>query len=244
MKAVGWAALLVAALMLAPAPASAQCVTITSGQLLYRPGHYLAGQPMTPGVNPYGYNYQAHSFNGSYFNAYAGGDGLPPWDGDDAEYLAANPSAVTHWAWQYRFLDVAMKWNDAWLSNKDCGGDGLAGGPPDGLLDYHYGFATFVGSGAWLTNHNSWKVTLPNGKESRASEFVKFMAIPEDAIVAGPTHPYFMEGTVYLGNKVMGPQIWGEFAVIHWVLNDRSSGNKGLALKSQLASGFGFYRNY
>lgn len=40
-----------------------------------------------------------------------------------------------------------MKWNDAWLSNKDCNGDGL--------LDRHLGYLTYIGSGAWLTNHQS-----------------------------------------------------------------------------------------
>ena len=39
------------------------------------------------------------------------------------------------------------KWNDAWLSNKDCDGDGL--------LDRHYGLDSYRGSGAWLTNHQS-----------------------------------------------------------------------------------------
>jgi hypothetical protein len=38
-----------------------------------------------------------------------------------------------------------MKWNDAWLANVDCDGDGL--------LDRHYGFGSYIGSGAWLTNH-------------------------------------------------------------------------------------------
>jgi hypothetical protein len=38
-----------------------------------------------------------------------------------------------------------MKWNDAWLSNKDC--------DRNNLLDRHYGFEKYVGSGAWCTNH-------------------------------------------------------------------------------------------
>jgi hypothetical protein len=40
-----------------------------------------------------------------------------------------------------------MKWNDAWLSNKDC--------DKNGKLDRHYGFSSYIGSGAWLTNHAS-----------------------------------------------------------------------------------------
>jgi hypothetical protein len=40
---------------------------------------------------------------------------------------------------------LMMKWNDAWLSNQDCDGDFK--------LDRHYGFTSYRGSGAWLTNH-------------------------------------------------------------------------------------------
>lgn len=42
---------------------------------------------------------------------------------------------------------LMMKWNDAWLSNQSC--------DTDTKLDRHYGFPTYRGSGAWLTNHLS-----------------------------------------------------------------------------------------
>ena len=216
-------------LVLSAAVAFGACATIQSGLLLYQPGNYMAGQPITTGVNPYGYNYQAHAYNGSYFNAYAGGAGFPPYNGDDAAYLAANPGAASHWAWPYRHDDVAMKWNDAWLSNQDCDGDGK--------LDRYYGFSSYIGSGAWLTNHNSWAVDA-NGREARASEFIKIVANPADAVIAGPVG-YFGELTVYQNGKVVGPQIWGAFAVIQYVLNDPSTGDHGLRLKSQIAAGFG-----
>ena len=51
------------------------------------------------------------------------------------------------WCQAYKDVNLLMKWNDAWLSNKDCGGDGL--------LDRHYGLASYIGSGAWTTNHQS-----------------------------------------------------------------------------------------
>ena len=94
------------------AHAAAECTDIQSGQLLYQLGNYQAGLPIATGVNQFGYNYQAHSFNGSLFNSYAGGDGFPPYNGDDAAYLTANPTVANHWAWQYRSIDLAMKWND------------------------------------------------------------------------------------------------------------------------------------
>lgn len=229
------AALFVAIFAVATAPAAAAnaCVTIQSGLLVYQPGNYMAGQPITTGVNPYGYNYQAHAFNGSYFNAYAGGDGLPPYNGDDAAYLAANPSAAGHWAWPYRNIDVAMKWNEAWLSNQDCDGDGK--------MDRHYGFAAYTGSGAWLTNHESWDVVV-GGKDRNANDFIKIVANPANASIASPVS-YFGEQTVYAADgRVIGPQLWGEFAVIQYLLNDPSTGDNGLRLKSQVAAGFGKFQ--
>lgn len=235
MKRVVVVLVLLGALAIAPSPAAAQCTTIQSGLLVYQAGHYLAGQPITPGVNPYGYNYQAHSFNGTYFNAYAGGDGLPPYDGNDATYLAANPGAADHWAWPYRNDDVAMKWNDAWLGNRDCDGDGT--------LDRHYGFAAYTGSGAWLTNHTSWTVINAKGREVQASDFIKVVANPTDAVIAPPVS-YFGEQTVYLKGRVLGAQLWGAFAVIQYVLNDPANGDHGLRLKSEVAAGFGFYKPF
>jgi hypothetical protein len=130
--------------LLAAGPAAAEkvkgCTTIQEGVLTYSATHYLAGQPFSTGFDPFGYNYQAHLFDGSYFNSYAGGAGFPPYEGDDAAYLAANPLAVGHWAWPYRNDRLAMKWNDAWISNRDCDNDGK--------LDRHFGFATYIGSGA------------------------------------------------------------------------------------------------
>jgi hypothetical protein len=219
---------------LVPGIANAQCTSIQSGLLLYQPAHYLAGQPITTGANPYGYNYQAHLYSGSYFNAYAGGDGYPPYDGNDAAYLTANPSVAGHWAWPYRSVTVAMKWNDAWLSNTDCDGDGK--------LDRHYGYASYVGSGAWLTNHTTWTVVDAKGKQKNAYEFTKIAAIPVDAVIALPIDPYYGELTIYINGLIMGPQLWGEFAVIQDVLNDKSTGDHGLYLKGQISAGFGFFK--
>ena len=68
------------------------------------------------GYDDQGYNYQAHMFNGMYCDAY---------------YDAA-------WCQPWTDVDLMMKWNDAWLSNKDCDGDGY--------LDRHYGFDSYIGS--------------------------------------------------------------------------------------------------
>jgi hypothetical protein len=211
----------------------AQCVTLKSGSLVYQPGRYLAGQPLKLGVDDYGYNYQAHSFNGSFFNSYANGANFPPYNGDDAAYLAADPLAALYWAWPYRSVDLAMKWNDAWLSNRDCNFDGKLDRPDD------FG-GTYIGSGAWLTNHESWTVTI-GGTDRNANDFLKVVARPTGSYIADPMS-YFGEQTVYVNGKVLGDQIWGDFAVVQYNLNDPSTGDHGPMLKSQISAGLGRFR--
>jgi hypothetical protein len=121
------------------------CTRIQDGVLTYPAGHCLAGQPLQVGYDIFGYNYQAHMFSGYYANAYLGRDGFPPYEGDTEAYLEANPGAASNWYWPYRDVQLVMKWNDAWLSNKSCDGDLL--------LDRHYGYDSYIGSGAWETNH-------------------------------------------------------------------------------------------
>ena len=112
-------ALLLPSAVFAGKPVPDSCTTIQSGTLLNS-----AGDVLTTGYDVWGYNYQAHMFNGGYCDAYR-----------DAA-----------WCQPYKDVQVIMKWNDAWLSNKDCDGDGK--------LDRHYGFASYIGSGAWETNHS------------------------------------------------------------------------------------------
>lgn len=70
------------------------CVTIQDGILLAKTGEVL-----TTGYDKYGYNYQAHLFNGRYcdYDRVEGGS--------------------------YCDVYLVMKWNDAWLSNRSCDGD-------------------------------------------------------------------------------------------------------------------------
>ena len=82
-----------------------------------------AGAPISLGYDQWGYNYEAHMFNGWYDNYSR--PSTPATGGDR----------------------LMMKWNDAWLSNQSC--------DENYLLDRHYGFESYVGSGAWLTNHAS-----------------------------------------------------------------------------------------
>ncbi len=146
---------------------SSNCTTIQDGLL------DSAGNPLVLGYDQFGYNYQAHMFNGRYCDY----DRVPGGDSCDVQ--------------------LVMKWNDAWLSNKDCDGDGK--------LDRHYGYDSYIGSGAWETNHQS------GGKgKGKWVYFCKIVAVPEDASSVDGVW-YTADGTE------IGSSIWGSFAIIQEV---------------------------
>ncbi len=162
-----------------------QCTTIQSGELFNS-----ADDVITTGYDEWGYNYQAHLFNGMYCDSYR-----------DAA-----------WCQEYTDVELLMKWNDAWMSNKDCDGDGL--------LDKHYGYNSYIGSGAWLTNHQSGWVEV-NGKMLKWTYFTKIVAAPADAHVKGG-YWYTIDGIE------IGAVLWEAFAIIQEISNDPSSGEHGL----------------
>ena len=171
------------------------CTTIQSGELLTSNGDVI-----TPGHDQWGYNYQAHRFNGYYCDAY-----------QDAS-----------WCQAYKDTRLAMTWNEAWLSNKDCNGDGV--------LDRHLGFDSYRGSNAWLTNHMSG--TYEDGVLCEWDYFVKIIAAPLDATNVGEVW-YSADSTE------IGPAIWGAFAIIHQVENDSCAGIEGVQYSSPDHAGFG-----
>lgn len=189
---------IVSALTVATEPAQAgkpEVRTIPGGTLLGSDG-----TPLTVGFNNWGYNYQARLFEGGYCESYRN----------------------AAWCQPYADVDLAMKWNDAWLSNVSRDGDAQ--------LDRHYGFPGYIGSGAWLTNHQSG--VNPDG--TRWTYFVKIVAVPADAQkVAGIW--YASDGTE------IGASIWGEFAIIQEIYNDPAAGAHGVAYLSPRNAGFGSF---
>ena len=171
-----------------------KCKTIQDGVL-----YDINGNLITTGYDVWGYNYQAHMFNGFYDNADR--PAAPVTSGDKLE----------------------MKWNDAWLSNKDCDGDLK--------LDRHYGYPYYIGSGAWLTNHQSG-TSEDSGHTYHWTYFVKIIAAPADAV--------FKDGFWYTADGMeIGPPIWRDFAIIQEVYNDPGTGEHGLLYKSPVGPGFG-----
>jgi hypothetical protein len=104
--------LIVFALLVITSPAladkPAQCATIQDGTITA-----ADGTPLEMGYDQYGYNYQAHMFNGTY---------------DSYDRVIGNDPS------DYADDSLMMKWSDAWLSNVDCDGDGrLDRGLVDGV---------------------------------------------------------------------------------------------------------------
>ena len=167
----------------------------------------LANPPSLPpdvntGFDEWGYNYQAHMFKGWYDN-----------------YLRPETPYEGNWGVADETW-LQMRWNDAWLSNKDRDGDGD--------LDRHYGYPTYIGSGAWLTNHMIGWYEDENGIH-QWEYFVKIVApdySPEDTDEDGLDD--------FSGAEI----IWGSFLVVEGVYNDPYSGDHGIEVLVNPA-GFG-----
>lgn len=173
------------------------CATIQEGGITT-----TGGEAIGPGYDQWGYDYEAHLFNGTYCDAY-----------QDAA-----------WCQPYASDRLIMKWNDAWLSNSDCDGDGL--------LDRHWGYPTYIGSGAWLTNYQAGSYVDDNGNTCDWSLFAKIVAAPADATTDGNTW-YAADGTE------IGPVIWGQFAIIEEVSYDPCAEQRGLHIMSPDNAGLG-----
>ncbi len=181
-----------------------QCTTIQDGTL-----YGSDGSQLQIGYNEWGYNYQAHMFNGMYC---------------DYHPIYRPGGAYHDWCIENYGNDrLMMKWNDIWLSNKDCTGDGL--------LDRHYGYGSYRGSGSWTTNHMSG-IYEEDGESCSWNYFVKIIAAPIDAQNVGGIW-YLPDGTE------LGESIWGSFAIIQSIYNDSCTGEHGVEYLSPAGPGFG-----
>ena len=178
------------------------CTTIKDGTLTASDGFTI----LETGFDEFGYNYQAHMFNGRYcdYDRVPGGS--------------------------YCEVDLVMKWNDIWLSNQDCNGDGNLdrGYTCDPTNANNSGCA-----GAWCTNHQKGTYVDSNGKKQRWEYLVKIVAPAADA--------YVDNGIWYTaGGEEIGPVIWGAFAIIQQVYNDTGTGEHGIEYLSPFNAGLGF----
>lgn len=157
------------------------------------------GSLVTTGYNEWGYNYQAHMFNGMYC--------------DYHPYYRPGGPGHDECVANYGDVHLMMKWSDVWLANTDCNGDGL--------LDRGYSCDPVNADnsaceGSWLTNHMRGESDAPDDW----TYFVKIVVAPTDAYV---DQPWYTEdgqtwGTYYAADGTqIGEQIWGAFAIIQQV---------------------------
>jgi hypothetical protein len=122
---------------------------------------------------------------------------------------------------------LMMKWNDTWLSNKDCDGDGMLDRPVDEDGNQHY-----AGTDAWVTNHWTRTYYDADGNLCEYDAFLKIIAVPEDA--------YIEDGFYYNGEgELIGEFILPEFAVVQYIVNDPCHGIEGLQFMSPDHGGLG-----
>lgn len=113
------------------------------------------------GVDEWGWNWQAHQFVGTVFNAmiadYAYQDAdfykWDPYQGDDGAYLSKYPEAESLPFWQYRNMKLVMHWNESLITSEGV-------------------YQDWLDSDAWISFHYQ----LGSGKD-KWSEFQKFVAV-------------------------------------------------------------------
>ncbi len=188
------------------------CATIQGGTIVD-----IAGNPITTGYDQWGYNYQAHIFNGWYWNY---SRPVTPWTKETLE--AAELSNT----W------LIMKWSNTWLSNKSCDADNkldrgyptLDGGPP---------WNSSAAEGAWDTNHQSGSYIGDDGKKHKWTYFVKIVYPPGGAVDADD------DGK---DDDTGGIIIWGSYVIIQQVYNDPYGAAHGVEFKVIGPAGFGAYK--
>ena len=139
-----------------------ECNTIKSGIITDIKGHIVQ-----LGYDQWGYNYQAHMFNGLYDNYSRPTD--PVTSGE---------------------VNLIMKWSDEWIANVDCDGDRKL----DRGLDVKAPIEPPVNppplSGAnskgWLTNHMEGASTGSTGEMEHYTYFTKIVWVGP----AGPSDPW------------------------------------------------------
>lgn len=204
MKAI----MVIAGAMILTAPAWGQCTTIQDGGLLDS-----NNDPISIGFDDWGYNYPGHVFNGLWCDAWRGATCSP--GVEDAPLAEAADT------------DLIMKWNDTWLSNKDCDGDHKLDRPAGGTCSI-----ASKGSGAWLTNQQTGYVDV-NSRPRRWTYFLKIVSVPAGATLSGDK---WVEGGIEIG-----PAIWGGCAIVQQVFNDPSNGNHGILYNSPAGPGLGHF---
>lgn len=173
-------AMILAAIVVFAAKPTSDCTAIRSGEIIGTDGN-----PITTGASDWGYNYQAHRFSGEYCLANELEKECPPGE----PYLK-------------------MRWNDAWVSNKDCDGDFR--------LDTHYGFPSYRGSDAWLLMEQDGEDVI-DGAPCDWTLDMELLAVPLEATLQG-------DFWVMPDGEEVGLLYFGDFALVKLYENNECTG--------------------
>ena len=123
---------------------------------------------------------------------------------------------------------LEWNWNDAYLSNMDCDGDQF--------LDIANGGENYRGTGAWTTTKWSRTYTDGNGNTCRVWQFIKYVAVPEDATSDGQ---FFYDAEGAKIGQVVNSEGLEDFAMVQFVWNDPCQGKNGVDYKAPGPVGLG-----
>ncbi|WP_320110398.1 hypothetical protein [Draconibacterium orientale] len=121
-----------------------------------------SGNDKLTGFDQWGYNWNAHQFNGYLINSWFGDElypeadwykQMPPFEGDVEAYLQAHPETAGYPFWMYGDMKLVMHWNEACITT-------------EGVYQY-----PILDSEAWITFHYS----QGEGK-NKWSQFQKYVA--------------------------------------------------------------------
>lgn len=129
-------------------PDNGRCATIQGGTITD-----TAGNTLSVGFDEFGYNYQAHLFNGTYDSSDRVLDGFY-WE-DQASTDYADDALI-------------MKWSNSWLANVDCNDDQKL---DRGLVDGVVGGISL----GWLTNHETNDYVDGDGNVQHYTYFAKIV---------------------------------------------------------------------
>ncbi|MGH2536027.1 MAG: hypothetical protein ACRDHL_01385 [Candidatus Promineifilaceae bacterium] len=143
---------------------NANCAKIQDGTITATDGSVLE-----TGFDQFGYNYQAHSFNGTYDSQDRVIDGK--WFGNMGDYVDDS---------------LSLKWSDEWLANVDCDGDGKL---DRGLVDGVVGGSSL----GWTTNHVVGDYVDAGGQLQSYTYFVKIVWVGAGGNVFGGAYQIIEE---------------------------------------------------